>query len=116
MSLLKAASQSIGINITGGSISSSSGLANEKLREGNVRELVNLEDGSVRIVRSGLSQDFVTGCVIGALVVELDVPPIDKSTDGFGDGMICASWVEGSVIGKPRSDRCVGDDVFYTVD
>jgi hypothetical protein len=66
----------------------------------------------VREVALGSGQERGAVGVVGALVVVLEMPPVDAVADGLGDGVVRAVWVDGRVIGEPGSNRGVSDDEF----
>jgi hypothetical protein len=74
--------------------------------------LVDLEDRGVREVGLGSGKERSAIGVIIALVVVLEVPPVDSVADRFGDGVVSAVWVTSTIIGEPGCDWSVSDNEF----
>jgi hypothetical protein len=115
LALSETSSEGGSVQETGSSVNRRSGLAKDEFTEGNSGELIDLEDRGVREVGLGGGEERVAVLVIAALVVVLDVPPVDRVTDGLGDGVISSMGIDVGIIGEPRAKGCMSYDEFFKV-
>ena len=91
------------------SIASKRGLANDELAQVNaVRR--DLEERRARVLSTrGSEKTSAVGVLRSALVVELDVVPVDHGADGAVDGEVASSGV---ALLEPGSDGGMCDDIL----
>jgi hypothetical protein len=107
LSLSNTVSEGGGLDESVGGIGSGTRLANDDLVSGHTTS-DNLEGGGSGPLSRGSLDQSITGGVLGrALVVELDVVPVDEITNLGVDLVVCVGEL---LLREPGSERGVGED------